>query len=99
MAESNIGEARADLAAARAAGESGDDHRRRQYAQSAVDSASSTVLDPGADKEDVAAARQVLSQAITVRDQSLDEAERQWHQRYLDTRKAGHQSADTTRSR
>jgi len=61
-----LDEARLDIAAAQDALRDGDDLRRAQYAQAAIDSAATTLLDPAAIRREVVAARFFLSAGLAL---------------------------------
>jgi hypothetical protein len=61
-----LDDARREIVAAREAAESGDEHRRTQYARAAIDSAATTLLDPSASDPEVVAARFFLSEGLTL---------------------------------
>ncbi|QIV79921.1 hypothetical protein [Mycolicibacterium frederiksbergense] len=61
-----LDEARREIIAAREAAEHGDEHRRTQYARSAIDSAATTLLDPSASKPEVVAARFFLQEGLAL---------------------------------
>ncbi|WP_088295400.1 hypothetical protein [Mycobacterium avium] len=61
-----LDEARRDIAAAREAARSGDEHRRAQYARSAIDSAATALLDPSASDPEVVAARFFLNEGLAL---------------------------------
>lgn len=61
-----LDEARADIAHARIAASDGDEDRRGQYARSAIDAATTTLLDPSATARQVVAARFFLSEGLTL---------------------------------
>ena len=98
----SLDDARRDVISARGAAVDADDHRRVQYARSAVDAAAEVVLDPTASRREVAAARRVLDEGLALDDRvdrrtsdrrgideastGLSEAERRWIDDYLATR-------------
>lgn len=61
-----LDEARREIMAAREAAEHGDQHRRTQYARSAIDSAATTLLDPEASEPEVVAARFFLQEGLAL---------------------------------
>ena len=61
-----LDEARRDITAAQEAAEHGDQHRRTQYARSAIDSAATTLLDPSASEPEVVAARFFLNEGLAL---------------------------------
>lgn len=97
-----LDEARDDIDNARHAAASGDDHRRSQYARSAIDAAATTLLDPTCENKEVVAARYFLREALELDGQTnscgsdsidtsqeasaLSDADRQWLQDYLANR-------------
>jgi hypothetical protein len=97
-----LDEARDDVENARHAAASGDDHRRSQYARSAIDAAATTLLDPTCEDKEVVAARYFLREALALDGQAhscgsdsidtpqeastLSDADRQWLEDYLASR-------------
>lgn len=61
-----LDDARRDITAARDAARRGDEHRRTQYARSAIDCAATTLLDPSASDSEVVAARFFLNEGLTL---------------------------------
>lgn len=97
-----LDEARTDISAARDAEAAGDAMHCHQYAQSAIDSAATTLLDPAATDREVVAARYYLREGFSLNGQadscgvdsintereadSLSEEDRQWLDNYLGQR-------------
>lgn len=61
-----LDDARREILAARDAAQRGDQHRRTQYARSAIDSAATTLLDPSASQPEVVAARFFLHEGLAL---------------------------------
>jgi hypothetical protein len=95
-------EARADITYARIAASAHDDARRSNYAESAIDAAATTLLDPTATARQVVAARFFLAEGLTLdgrhnecgadtihtsdEARELDEDDRAWLDSYLANR-------------
>lgn len=98
-----LDEARADITTAWQAAKAGDAHRRDQYAQSAIDSAATTLLDAGASEREIVAARYFLREGLSLEGQAnscgadsidtereasaLSDEDRQWLDNYLGKRR------------
>jgi hypothetical protein len=92
-------QARHQINAARMAADCGDTSRQNEYAQSAIDSATTTLVDPAATEREVVAAHFVLSEALALEGRgntcgtelidvereaaALDGEDRLWLQNYL----------------
>ena len=61
-----LDEARANITYARIAANDGDKYQCRQYAQSAIDAAATTLLDPAATARQVVAARSFLAEGLAL---------------------------------
>lgn len=104
-----LDEARADISYARTAAATGDQHRRGEYARSAIDCAATTLLDPTATDRQVVAARYFLSEGLTLDGRAnscgsdlirthdeasgLSEDDQHWIDEYLANRPAGQSSS------
>jgi hypothetical protein len=98
-AEHALVQARYQINAARMAAACGDTRRQNECAQSAIDSATSTLIDPAATEREVVAAHFVLSEALALEGRgntcgtefidveveaaALDGEDRLWLQNYL----------------
>jgi hypothetical protein len=101
-----LDEARADITYARIAASGGDNNQRSHYAQSAIDAAAVTLLDPSASARQVVAARFYLAEGLALdgrrnecgadtihtdeEAQGLCEEDQRWLDDYLANRQSAH---------